>query len=205
MTNMALVTTIWPASAMALATTIWGASASSATTAGTASSAITASCSGLHDEDQEKAEHYSHVQRGLAHIANLRMNPHAETTTTATSFKLLDKFSVFKQLDNLKQLPKDWNGYGAQPIDPDTIEAAERFIVDLPDNIITAPTVVPMTRGRLQFEWHLGNRSLELEFETPGRIHYLKADDDSGLEEENILFTTQMTSILELLRWFVSE
>src|SRR5260370_275218 len=161
---------------MALATTIWGASAYSVTTGGIPHSAVTASYPRLHAEDQENAEHISQVQKGLAHSANLRMNSDSETSRTATSFKRLDKLSVFKQFDDLKQLPEDWNGYGAQPIDPGTIEAAQSFIVDLPDDIITAPTVVPITRGRLQFEWHRGNRSLELEFETPGRIHYLKAD-----------------------------
>jgi hypothetical protein len=36
-------------------------------------------------------------------------------------------------------------------------------------------------------------------------IHYLKADDDSGIEEEGILLTDQMPEIERLLRWFSSE
>ncbi len=103
----------------------------------------------------------------------------------------LDKSFTIAQIDRLKELPLDWNGYGAQPIDVELIEQAKSFIKRLPDNIIDAPAVVPMTRGRLQFEWHRGNRSLELEFESTGRLHYLKADDDSGIEEEDILLTNQ--------------
>ena len=117
----------------------------------------------------------------------------------------LDKLSTISQLDRLKDLPLDWNGYGAQPIDVGLIEHVKSFVEQLPDDIIDTPAVVPMTRGRLQFEWHRGNRSLELEFESRGRIHYLKADDDSGIEEEDILLTDQAPEIEELLRWFLSE
>ena len=98
-----------------------------------------------------------------------------------------DKYATLSQLDCLKQLPENWNGYGAQAIDAITIESAKRFINDLTNEIITSPLVVPMTRGRLQFEWHQGNRSLELEFESPRRIHYLKVDDDLEIEEEDLL------------------
>ncbi len=126
-------------------------------------------------------------------------------TTSRVAPGWLDKPSTLSQLDRLKDLPLDWNGYGAQPIDVELIEQAKCFIERLPDNIIHTPAVVPMTRGRLQFEWHRGNRSLELEFESSGRIHYLKADDDTSLEEEDILLTNQAPEIEELLRWFSSE
>ena len=117
----------------------------------------------------------------------------------------LDKPSTISRLDRLKDLPPDWNGYGAQPIDVELVEQAKRFVERLPGDIIDTPAVVPMTRGRLQFEWHRANRSLELEFESRGRIHYLKADDDFGTDEEDILLTDQTPEIEELLRWFSSE
>jgi len=117
----------------------------------------------------------------------------------------LDKVSIISQLDRLKGLLFDWNGYGAQPIDVELIDQAKRFVEHLPSDIVDTPAVVPMTRGRFQFEWHRGNRSLELEFESWGRLHYLKADDYSGIEEEDILLTSQTPEIEELLRWFSSE
>ncbi len=97
----------------------------------------------------------------------------------------LDKSAVLGQLEQLALLPRDWIGYGADPIDSKVIEAASRFIDLLPSDAISTPQVVPMTRGRLQFEWHRGNRSLELEFETPALIHYLKYDPDREIEEES--------------------
>ncbi len=119
--------------------------------------------------------------------------------TSSCSF---NKFEILEELGRLRHLPENWNGYGAPPIDPRVIESAEQFLTSLPGTRITAPNVVPMTRGRLQFEWHRGNRSLELEFETPERIHYLKWDTDAGVEEEEILSIKETVKIHDLLDWF---
>ena len=117
----------------------------------------------------------------------------------------LDKESVLAALEELRHFEKNWNGYQADPINFQVIAAARRFIKSLPDDLITSPQVVPMTRGRLQFEWHRGERSLELEFETPTQVHYLKCDDSRGIEEEQVLPLADRQSILELLRWFMSD
>jgi hypothetical protein len=108
-------------------------------------------------------------------------------------------------LDELRGLRAGWNGYGAEPIDPAIIDAARRLTEQLPAGVIDAPRVVPMTRGRLQLEWHHGNRSLELEFEDPARIHYLKWDSDLGIEDEEVIPASQIQTVVELVRWFVSE
>lgn len=116
-----------------------------------------------------------------------------------------EKAFVLRALDELRQLPPNWNGYGAVPIDQAVIEAAKQFIQSLPRINAPSPHVVPMTRGRLQLEWDRGNRSLELEFENPSTIHYLKWDSDAGVEEENTLMVTQTAELQDLLSWFASE
>ena len=112
-----------------------------------------------------------------------------------------DKLGTLGQIEQLALLPRDWNGYGADSIDPKVIEAASRFIESFPLDATTSPQVVPMTRGRLQFEWHRGNRSLELEFETSTLIHYLKYDPDRAIEEEATLPVDETERLLELLCW----
>jgi hypothetical protein len=62
-----------------------------------------------------------------------------------------------------------------------------------------------MTRGRLQFEWHRGNRSLELDFETKDKLHYLKWDSDLGIEDEDVISVSDVCGIHGLLRWFAAE
>lgn len=123
-------------------------------------------------------------------------------TTLTCSF---DRAAVVRSLDLVRQLPANWNGYEAAPILPDIIEAARQFILGFPDDAMPTPHVVPMSRGRLQLEWHRGSRSLELEFETPTTVHYLKWDPEAGVEEEDVLSTTQTKELHDLLSWFVSE
>jgi hypothetical protein len=134
-------------------------------------------------------------------VGNCRETAHPRTAAAAH----LDQAQALGALEALKGLPPNWNGYGAIPIDRAVIGAAEDFIRSLPGDIATTPKVVPMTRGRLQFEWHRGNRSLELEFESSDRLHYLKWDSDAGVEEEEIISADDTGAVLALLRWFASE
>ena len=117
----------------------------------------------------------------------------------------LDKGATLTALNQLRALPVNWSGYGAIPIDHQVIRAAKDFILTLPSDIITTPKVVPMTRGRLQFEWHRGSRSLEIEFESSDQLHFLKWDSDVNIEEENVIPVDDTGTIHALLRWFASE
>ena len=117
----------------------------------------------------------------------------------------LDKAATLRGLEELQALPQNWSGSGASPIDPDRIRAAKAFISALPCDLIATPKVVPMTRGWLQFEWHRGNRSPELEFESSERIRYLKWDSDAGIEEEDAIPIDDGAKIHALLRWFAPE
>jgi hypothetical protein len=109
---------------------------------------------------------------------------------------------VVGELDRLKTLETGWDGYRATPIEPNLVEAAKAFVGTLPIDTIATPLVVPMTRGRLQFEWHKGARSLEMEFEKPGAIHYLKTDSDTGEEDEDEISLEEKERLMGLLKWF---
>jgi hypothetical protein len=125
--------------------------------------------------------------------------------TDPTLLLHLDKLGTLGRIEQLARLPHDWNGYGTDRAALDVIEAASRFIDHLPPDAISTPQVVPMTRGRLQFEWHRGNRSLELEFETPTFVHYLKYDPDQAMEEEATLSLDETPRVMELLHRFHEE
>jgi hypothetical protein len=116
-----------------------------------------------------------------------------------------DKIVMYDELARLKHLADDWDGYGAAPIDKSVIELANRFIFLYESKILRTPAVVPMTRGRLQFEWHRDSRSLEIEFEDPRSVHYLKWDSGRGVEEEDIISVSDRPTIIGLLDWFFSE
>lgn len=94
------------------------------------------------------------------------------------------------QLDSLAPFPPNWDGYGAPPFKAETIAAVRRFLRSLPPGafVRTAtgrlPAVVPLSSGAIQLEWHMEDRVLELEFETPSLIHYLKWCPQAGIEAE---------------------
>ncbi|HJT33774.1 MAG TPA: hypothetical protein VJ783_17135 [Pirellulales bacterium] len=108
-------------------------------------------------------------------------------------------------IERLRQFKANWDGYGAVPLDPKILDAATRFIESLAHDAAPAPQVVPMTRGRVQLEWHRGGRSLELEFESPETMHFLKCDSENGIEEEDVIPIQDTAAIRCLLSWFESK
>ena len=118
---------------------------------------------------------------------------------------VLDRAAVVASLDELRQFETNWDGYGAAPLDPKVLDAAAHLVESLALDAAPTPRVVPMTRGRVQLEWHRGNRSLELEFESPNTVHFLKWDAKDGIEEEDIVPVEDTATIHGLLNWFASE
>lgn len=71
---------------------------------------------------------------------------------------------TIRAIGELLQLGPGWDSYGAPPVDPRCAVAAlelanSTFLRDTP-----APSVVPTSRGGLQFEWHMRGVDLEVEF-----------------------------------------
>jgi hypothetical protein len=98
----------------------------------------------------------------------------------------------------LGALEPNWDGYGAPAIDPAVIASAEALVAKLPGNLAPRPRVVPMSNGALQLEWHAGARSLELEFESPHSIRYLRWSPVEGIEEEGSRPATDLETLLNL-------
>ena len=109
---------------------------------------------------------------------------------------------VRHEVRRLANLPPNWDAQGAKTIDPGILRAAEAMIADLPAHTSWAPAVVPMAKGNLQFEWHDGPRTLELEVETPSLIHYLKWHPEEGVEEEGVYNIGDSARSDALVRWF---
>ena len=86
----------------------------------------------------------------------------------------------------LAELPDGWDGDGAKAIDNSLIDAVCRHLLGLADHHGEAlldpdseggwfaPHCGARSSGAVQLEWHVGERILELEFETRETIRYLK-------------------------------
>jgi hypothetical protein len=106
-------------------------------------------------------------------------------------------------LRSLGKLSPNWDGYGAPAIAPAVIAAARSFLARLPEGLAPRPRVVPMSNGMLQLEWHAGPRSLELEFESPDSIRYLRWHPEAGIEDEDSFPAEEVEIADGLIRWFV--
>lgn len=159
--------------------------------------------------DLFQAKQLAEFSENLAKNRNARRLPSFSETSKIVALKRpnlqVDRQVTLAALDNLKTLPQNWDGYTAIPIDTRVIRAAKEFILALVGDNVPTPAVVPMTMGRLQFEWHQGNRSLEIEFETSDQIRFLKWDSDVNIEEEDVISVTNTDTIHDLLRWFAPE
>ena len=147
-----------------------------------------------------------HVANGVIHLEDSVVLPEGaevrvEVSTVTRDGVFLGR--IEQELDRLASLPANWDHEGAPRIDPGIIRAARRFAASLPQDIAPVPAVVPSTAGNLQFEWNAGRRSLELEFESPTTVHYLKWDPTLGVEEEAAFDIGETTRAVRLIRWFV--
>jgi len=96
------------------------------------------------------------------------------------------RLALSERVQSLAEFDDNWDGYGAKPIAPAMIAAVRQFLERLADERgellmkpgteaeWLVPDCLPMSSGAVQLEWHVGGRILEIEFERPDLIHYLK-------------------------------
>jgi len=109
------------------------------------------------------------------------------------------------ELDRLRHLRAGWDGYRAATIDTAVLDAARALIFRLPVHFAPRPHVVPLSSGGLQLEWSSGQVALELEFESPAIIRYLKWNPEAGQPEENTVAVTDDDRIEDLIRWYARQ
>lgn len=76
--------------------------------------------------------------------------------------KLKVRPTPFQRLDELGNLPPNWDSYGAPEIDKKCIDRARRFFDFM--------SIVPCSDGGVQVEVHGGGVDMEIEFKPNGRV-----------------------------------
>lgn len=101
-------------------------------------------------------------------------------------------------LQELAALPAGWDSYGAPPIDPECLIKAVQVLVEAMEPDTPAPSVVPTSRGGVQFEWHTGGVDFEIEVEPTCLVsaYYRTA---GGAVEKEIPPTTEIRILKSLL------
>jgi hypothetical protein len=78
----------------------------------------------------------------------------------------------------LLELPPGWNSYNAKPIRKENVNFALSLLGQIMRHDTPVPSVVPLVRGGVQFEWHTRGISLELSIYSPTEV-ILVAEDVS--------------------------
>lgn len=105
-------------------------------------------------------------------------------------------------LDQVSALAPNWDGHGASAIEPESVRAVRAWGQAMPGwAFAPAPAVVPLSSGVVQLEWHVGSRILELEFESPEVVHFLRWDPVHGVQDEDAFPARDRTRSAELIAW----
>ena len=101
-------------------------------------------------------------------------------------------------LAELLHLEQDWDTYGGSRIDPRCVVAALEMAFGTFDDDTPIPSVVPTSRGGVQFEWHTGGADLEVEFLSATRVWGLFEDRVTGICWEKDL-TSNLGPLVEAI------
>lgn len=92
--------------------------------------------------------------------------------------------SAMARLAVLLSLPTGWDGHGGRP----TTMGAATYAIDVLSRVmrsgVPAPSIVPLSYGGVQLEWHRMGWDIELEVPGPGRLHVLTRNIAADEEEE---------------------
>src|SRR5260370_37162972 len=78
------------------------------------------------------------------------------------------------KISEFAQLPQNWDSYGSNPVTPDALRMARKFLSESPLALIPEPSVSPVSGGGLGFHWRVETRDLEIEFLPDGSVEYIK-------------------------------
>ena len=92
-------------------------------------------------------------------------------------------FNLFERLNDLLNLPVNWDTYGADKIDIKAVLYAVALLGDLLDKNIPEPSIVPVSDGSIQFEWHINGVNLEINSQPNGTMEYYSYHDQGECGE----------------------
>jgi hypothetical protein len=99
----------------------------------------------------------------------------------------LSQATALRKLDELRNLPEDWDSYGAEPINPNAIAKAKSIVTsvmmafgDIVGNVVQLTDVIPIADGDVQLEWVGPHAELEIEISPNGSIGLLYISISEG-------------------------
>lgn len=98
----------------------------------------------------------------------------------------------------IQTLPDNWNTYGARKVNRDLISQSLAVLELIMEATSPAPSIVPLSDGGLQLEWHRKQQDLEIAFTADEAPRFYYENRTTGLEQEGS--ASDVTSLVRLLR-----
>jgi hypothetical protein len=92
--------------------------------------------------------------------------------------------AVVAKLDELANLPPNWNSYRATRMRRPSMLAALQLLLAVMHDNTPSPAVVPTNRGTILLEWHKRGVDLEIDVLGPDRFHVVAEVAAEGTEQE---------------------
>lgn len=73
------------------------------------------------------------------------------------------KEKLMQELNNLANLPEDWDGFGASSINKQTIDNTKDILDLILDDGIPVPTISPNPNGTISLDWEFRDNSVWVE------------------------------------------
>lgn len=91
---------------------------------------------------------------------------------------------AMSKLDQLFKLRRNWDSYGAYPLNPYSAAAAIRFLGWTMQQNTVRPALIPTVTGDITLEWHTDGIDLEVTLEAEGARCLLFEDQERGVTVE---------------------
>jgi hypothetical protein len=119
------------------------------------------------------------------------------TTDTPLELEWLD--ATVKGLGSTLRLDNGWDTYNAAPVSPSSVQRALAFLFRFLEPSSPTPSVVPLSDGGVQMEWHRGGLDIEVTF-SPREVPELYVRDlETGDEWEGDATTDLIEQVRPLL------
>lgn len=116
--------------------------------------------------------------------ASIAAPPIAGATMALSAFQCEWRYRAEARLSSLLRLKRGWDGHNGLPGDRATLEFAASVLAKLMLPQMPMPSIMPLSYGGVQIEWHRNGWDVEIEIASPNVIHMYKNEIQSGQETE---------------------
>ena len=98
------------------------------------------------------------------------------------------------------ELPNNWDSYGGKPLRHETGMFALQVLSSVMNSSVPLPSVVPVSSGGVQFEWHQNGLDIELYIAAPYDCELSVFDHTTNGPQQTITLTTDLSPLMEHIR-----